>query len=120
MRKLLGVIAASFLAVGVAGQANAAALGFTGQLAISLVGNTVAIPGAGTAIVNGSASGGHINSISFAGGTFATSGYVLPLTDPAAAPIKGLQVTASNGPGALAGGTLGGDGGVRSMATSVS
>jgi hypothetical protein len=108
MRKLLGVIAASFLAVGVAGQANAAALGFTGNLAISLVGNTVSIPGAGTAIVNGSSSGGHINSISLAGGTFATSGYVLPITDPAAAPIRGLQVTASNAGGAFAGGTLAG------------
>jgi len=108
MRKLLGVIAASFLAVGVTGQANAAALGFTGQLAISLVGNTVAIPGSGTAIINGSASGGHINSLQLAGGTFATTSYVLPLTDPAAAPIRGLQVTAANAPGSFAGGTLGG------------
>jgi len=106
MRKLLGVIAASFLAIGVAGQAHAVNLGFTGSLTISLVGNNVSVLGAGTAILNGSGSGGHINTLSLAGGTFATVGFVLPITDPAAAPIKGLQVTVSNAPGVFAGPTL--------------
>ena len=110
MRKLLGVIAASFLAFGVAGQAHAVALGFTGGLTISLVGNNVTILGAGTASINGSGPGGHINSMALAGGTFATAGYVLPITDPAAAPIKGLQVTAANAAGAF-GGMSGGAGG---------
>ena len=108
MRKLLGVIAASFLAFGVVGQAQAANLGFTGTLSISLVGNTVAIAGAGTAVVNGSGGGGHINTLALAGGTFATAGFVLPITDPAAAPIRGLQVTAANAAGGFSGGTLGG------------
>lgn len=36
VRKLLGVLAASFLAVGVAGQAHAAALGFVGVLGIQV------------------------------------------------------------------------------------
>jgi hypothetical protein len=109
MRRLL-VIAASLLAVGVAGEAQAVVLGFNGYLFISLVGNTVSIPGAGIAIVNGSGpSGRHVTSLALPfGGTFATSGYVTPVTDPAAAPIKGLQVTASNSPGVFAGGTLGG------------
>jgi len=108
MRKLLGVIAACFLAAGVAGQAQAVALGFTGGLTISLVGNNVTIPGAGTATVNGSGPGGHITSLALAGGTFATANYVLPITDPAAAPIKGLQVTASNAAGNFSGAPLGG------------
>lgn len=108
MRKLLGVIAASFLAFGVAGQAQAVNLGFTGSLTISLVGNNVSVTGAGTALVNGSGGGGHINTLNLAGGTFATSAYVLPITDPAAAPIKGLQVTVSNAPGTFVGATLAG------------
>jgi hypothetical protein len=109
MRKLSYAFAASLLALGLAGQAQAVQLGFTGSLAISLVGNTVAIPGAGTAIVNGSQAGDeHLNSLELAGGTFATSGYVLPLTDPAAAPIRGLQVTASNAAGSFSGDPLGG------------
>jgi len=108
MRKLLGVIAASFLAIGFAGQAHATALGFTGDLSISLVGNNVTITGAGTAVINGSSSGGHISSLALAGGTFATAGFVLPITDPAAAPIKGLQVTAANNAGSFSGAPLAG------------
>jgi len=109
MRKLLGVIAASFLAVGVAGQAHAVALGFNGVMGIQLAAlSPVLIPGSGTAIINGSASAGHINTLSLAGGSFATTGYVLPVTDPAAAPIKGLQVTVVNASGAFGGSPLGG------------
>jgi hypothetical protein len=112
MRKLLGVIAASFLAIGVAGQAHATALGFTGDLTISLVGNTVSIPGTGTAIVNGSASGGHISTLSVPANAFVTAGFVLPITDPAAAPIRGLVVTAANNAGVFSGSPLGGTMGV--------
>ena len=109
MRKLSFVFAASLLAFGLAGQAQAANLGFTGSLAISLVGNTVSIAGTGTAIVNGAGGpGGAVNSIELAGGTFATAGFVLPITDPGAAPIRGLQVTASNSAGAFANSPIGG------------
>jgi len=109
MRKLLGLIAVSFLAVGVAGQASATALGFTGVMGIQLATLApVLIPGAGTAIINGSGGGSHINTLSLAGGTFATSGYVLPVTDPSAAPIKGLQVTVVNASGAFGGAPLAG------------
>jgi len=109
MRKLLGVIAATFLAVGVAGQANAAALGFVGAIGIQIATLApIVLPGVGTAIVNGSTSGGHINTLSIPGGVFATTGLVLPVTDPAAAPIKGLQATVANGTGAFSGGTLAG------------
>ena len=106
MRKLLGVIAASFLAIGVAGQAHAVALGFDGTFTISLVGNNVEVPGSGTATVT--TTGSHINSLALAGGTFVTSSFVLPITDPAAAPIKGLQVTAANNAGSFSGSPLGG------------
>jgi hypothetical protein len=112
MRKLLGVIAASFLAIGVAGQAHATALGFNGSLSISLVGNTVSIPGSGTAIINGSSAGGHISTLSVPASAFATAGFILPITDPAAAPIKGLVVTATNQAGAFSGSPLGGNMGI--------
>jgi hypothetical protein len=108
MRKLLGVIAASFLAFGVAGQAKAVNLGFTGGLTIAVATLSTTIPGAGTAVVNGSGSGGHINTLSLAGGTFATAGFVLPVTDPGASPIKGLQLTASNSAGSFTGSPLNG------------
>jgi PEP-CTERM motif len=115
MRKLLGVIAASFLAIGVAGQAHAVALGFTGSITISLVGNNVSLPGSGTATVNGSGAGGHLTALSLAGGEFATAAFVLPITDPAAAPIKGLQVTASNAAGAFVGSGGAGFGGTMGL-----
>jgi hypothetical protein len=112
MRKLLGVIAASFLAIGFASQANATALGFTGDLTISLVGNNVSVPGSGTAVINGSASAGHITSLGIPANAFVTNGFVLPITDPAAAPIRGLVVTAANNAGTMAGAPLGGTMGV--------
>jgi hypothetical protein len=109
MRKLLGVIAASFLAIGVAGQAQAVNLGFSGSFALQIATLApVGITGSGTATVNASGPGGHIASLSLAGGTFATTGFVLPVTDPGAAPIKGVQVTVSNQPGVFAGAPLGG------------
>ena len=116
MRKLLGVIAASFLAIGVAGQAHAVALGFNGDITISLVGNNVSLPGSGTAVVNGSGPAGHLTGLALAGGEFATASFVLPLTDPAAAPIKGLQVTASNAAGAFGGSGGAGFGGTMPLA----
>jgi hypothetical protein len=109
MRKLSYALAASLLAFGLAGQAQAANVGFTGSIAIQVA--TLApnvLPGAGTAVVNGSGGGGAINSLALAGGTFATAGIVLPVTDPGASPIKGLQLTASNQAGAFSGAQLGG------------
>ena len=102
MRKLLGVIAACFLAAGVAGQAQAAALGFTGGIGLQVATLApVTIVGAGTATVNGTGAGGHINTLSLAGGTFATVGYIIPVTDPAAAPKLTVFLTGLAMGGAL-------------------
>ena len=110
MRKLSFALAASLLALGLAGSAQAVNLGFTGTLAIQVA--TLApnvLTGTGTAVVNGSSAGGHVESLDLAGGTFAIAGFVVPVTDPGAAPIKGLQLTASNAAGAFSGATLGGN-----------
>ena len=64
MRKLLGLLAAGFIAIGAAGQAHAVALGFTGAIAVQIATLApVVIPGAGTAIVNGSGAGGHLTGL---------------------------------------------------------
>jgi hypothetical protein len=104
MRKLLGVLAAGFIAMGVAGQAHAVALQFTGNIGVVVAGlDPVLLPGAGTAIVNGSGGAGHLTGLQIPASPFATTGFVLPVTDPAAFPIAGLQATAHNGTGSFAG-----------------
>jgi hypothetical protein len=75
---------------------------------------TVVIPGSGAAAVNGLGARGHLTALGFAGGGFAID-LVVPVTDPSAFPLAGLQVTAANGVGDFSGG--GGDafGGVMPM-----
>ena len=115
MRKLSFALAASLLALGLAGQAQAIQLGFVGNLAIQVATLApVELPGAGEVVVNGSTGvDRHIQSLAIGASAFAISGFVLPVTDPSAAPIKGLQVTAANAAATferlpLPGGTLGG------------
>ncbi len=100
MRKLSYAVAATLLAFGLAGQAHAVALGFTGGLAIQIATlNPVVVPGAGTAIVNGSGGQGHLSGLQVPASPFAISGFVLPVTDPGVFPIAGVQVTAHNNVG---------------------
>jgi len=113
MRKLLGVLAAGFIAMGVAGQAHAVALPFTGSIGVIVAGlDPVVLPGAGTAIVNGSGGAGHLTGLTIPASPFATTGFVLPVTDPGAFPIAGLQATAHNGTGVFGGVGGAGFGGV--------
>jgi hypothetical protein len=104
MRKLLGVLAAGFLAMGVASQAQAVALGFTGAIAVQIATLApVAIPGGGVAVVNGSSGPGHLTGLAVPASPFAISGFVLPVTDPGVFPIAGVAVTAHNGTGSFGG-----------------
>ena len=107
MQGLLGAAAILFAV----GGAQAGSLPFTASLSIQIVGLApLVISGSGTAIANGSGGGAHINSLTLAGSTLATTGLVLPVTDPVAFPIGGIQLTAHNGAGTFSagGGTLGG------------
>jgi hypothetical protein len=85
-----------------AAPARAVDLPFQGTLKLEFA--TVApivVGGAGVATVNGSGPGGAIASLALAGGTFATAGLVIPVTDPSASPIKGIQLTVENGAAAF-------------------
>jgi hypothetical protein len=95
----------------VAAPAGGGTLPFVGSLAIEF--SSIPLPlvsGAGVATVNGSGGGIHVQSLALPGGAFATSGAVVPVTDPASNPIQGVQLTVANGSGSFAetGGALGG------------
>jgi len=97
----------------VAGTAAAVVLPVRAELTIHLdtgspISMTVATTGAVTA--NGAAPGGPLASLSLPASLFSIDGATDPITDPAAAPLKGLLLTVHNAPGAFApsGGTLGG------------
>jgi hypothetical protein len=102
MRKLLSLLAGLALTL-VASQSGAAILGLVGGLSISVAGlNPITFYGGGGALVNGSGGGGHLDSLSLAGGTFAGTAF-LAVTDPAASPISALQASGTNGSGAFFG-----------------
>ena len=106
MRKLLGILAVAALALPTT-QADAASLPFSGSLSLSLAGlPPLVAPGAGT--VTATLTGNHISPLSVAVSAFKATAVRIPITDPLAAPIKGIQATFHNGPGAFAGSTLAG------------
>ncbi len=91
MRKLIGIVAAGFLAMG-AGTASAATLPFSGFFSLGL-GTLPGIIdfGGGFASVNGSLGGGHLNSLNLAGGTFGPITVSLPVT--ASATVQSVRFT---------------------------
>jgi hypothetical protein len=104
MRKLSYAVAATLLAFGLAGQAQAVELGFSGALSVQISTlSPVVLPGAGTATVNGSNGAGHLSGVQLPAGVFAVDGFLVPVTDPSVFPIAGVQVTAMNGAGAFEG-----------------
>src|SRR5215471_12478107 len=108
MRKLLGVLAVAALVLGGV-EARATVKQFSGGLSIQLATlPPTTIPGTGFATINGSAPGGHLNTLALSASPFATAGHLVPVTDPAAAPIKGLALTVHNGAGNFSGAPLGG------------
>jgi hypothetical protein len=116
MRKLLGVIAAGLVVVAAAGQAHAAALGFTGSIAVQIATlDPVVIPGSGTATVNGSSGPGHLTGLGIPASPFAVTNFLLPVTDPGAAPIAGVLVNAHNATAAFAGSGGAGFGGTMAI-----
>ena len=103
MRKLLGFLfVVSALLLGSA-QVEANALNYTGALSISLATLAPAtITGTGVATTTG---GFHANTVGIAANVFSTVAKLVPVTDPAAAPIGGLQLTVANNAGNFVGGT---------------
>ena len=115
MRKLLGVLAAGLLVLG-AGQAQAVNLGYTGGLAVQVASlDPVVVPGGGTATVNGSGGPGHLTGLQLGANAFQITGFIVPVTDPGAFPIAGLQATVANAAGNFAGSGGAGFGGQMSL-----
>jgi hypothetical protein len=104
------------LAVAVAGQAQAIVIGATGSVAVSIAGlSPLILPGSASVTVNGSGPAGHLTALQVPAGVFAISGLILPVTDPAAFPIAGLQVTGSNMSAAFGGSGGAGFGGASGL-----
>jgi hypothetical protein len=104
MRKLSYALAASLLVFGLAGQSHAVVLSYTGGLSVQISTlDPVVLPGSGFAFVNGSNGGGHLTNLTLAADVFAVNAIIVPVTDPGAFPIAGVQVTAHNGTGVFSG-----------------
>ena len=100
MRKLLGVLVAGSIAMGVAGTAHAATQPFTGTIDIFL--STllpVELTGTGVATVNGTNALGHLTALQLPQSPFSLTPFVLPVTDTGVFPIAGVQLTAHNAVG---------------------
>ncbi len=110
-RRVPVLIAVAGLALGVVSSAPAAVLPFTGELSIAVQSlDPIVIRGAGIAIA-GTRDGDHLVSLGLGTGVFSATRVVVPVTDPAAFPIVGLQATLTNRAASLAestGGRLGG------------
>jgi len=90
-----------------AGASTAGAVGFpvTGSLSLTIATlPSISAPVNGTAIVNGSGAGGHLDQLSLPAGIAQATHVVLPLTDPGVSPLRGIQLTVGNAPGAFAAG----------------
>ena len=119
MRRLQSVfwagLPAAFLVIGLAGPSEATPTPFfNGALTTILATLPPAVVAANTAVSTSvglsRSAGGAITKLTIPKSLFTTMGFVLPVTDPAAAPIMGVQITQANQTGmfAPATGVLGG------------
>ncbi len=89
-----------------AAPATAAVVPFSGGVGLSLFGlPPIAVTGTGIATIGGSGGGTHVGTLSIPSTPFATTGVLVPVTDPLAFPIEGLQATLHNGAGSFASGS---------------
>lgn len=97
--------------VAFAAPARAAVLPFTASLEITMNAFSVSVIDSGVATVNLSGGGAHLSQIQFAAGAISGTDLV-PITDPGALPIAGIQLDVANGAGTIAetsGGVLRGE-----------
>jgi hypothetical protein len=86
-----------------AGAAPAAQVPFEAALTVQIATlPPLVFTGTGLGTVNGSGGGAHLGALQVPAGVAGTAGYLVPVTDPAALPIMGVQLTAANGAGAFA------------------
>ncbi len=104
LSRFVAVLAASVLLFGLAGTAHAKLIGFTGTLSIGLPGlPPVVATGSGNALLNGSTGGlgGHLTTLQILTNTVSVTGAIVPITDPAGAPLISVRGTAALGMGVL-------------------
>ena len=102
LRRAIPALVLAAAASSPAQRAAAVTLPFTATVQIELLSVVTSFTGSGVATVNGSGAGTHVASIDFAAGMLSTGGLVIDVTDPGAAPVRGIQVTVGNGAGHLA------------------
>jgi hypothetical protein len=107
MRQLSSVLAAVVLSFAFGGPAHAVALPFTGSLALQ-VATLDPIPVLGSGVADVSSLGSHIESLAISSAVFGAQGVIVPVTDPTAFPIYGVQATLQNGAGSFSGSPLAG------------
>ena len=98
MNKFFILCSAGLLSL--AGATPSSAVPYTGSLGLSIGGLATPV------IIGGGSASGVTGAVTFslASGDFTAVGVVLPITDPAASPLLGIQLTAANASGAFAGG----------------
>ena len=103
MRKSLGLLLVTLLALGFAGSASAKTLGWHGTLDLDLGAlETLRLEGSGVSTVNNSGGGTHLNTLRIAGGI--TGSGTIPITDPdTTGTIPSIRITATLGTGTLSG-----------------
>ncbi len=103
MRKPLGLLLITLLALGFAGSASAKTLGWHGTLDLDLGAlQTLRLGGSGVSTVNNSGGGTHLTTLRIAGGI--TGSGTIPVTDPDATfTIKSIRITATLRTGTLSG-----------------
>jgi len=98
--RLLSVLCVTALC---ATTSSAAVLPFTGSLSL-LLGVLAPLPISGTGVATVNGPGSHLATLVMPASPFATTGRVFPITGTQVAPIRGIQLTAHNGPGTIIGG----------------
>ena len=103
MRKSLGLLLVTLLALGFAGSASAKTLGWHGTLDLDLGAlQTLRLEGGGVSTVNNSGGGTHLNTLRIAGGI--TGSGTIPVTDPTSTgTIPSIIITGTLGTGTLSG-----------------
>ena len=106
---------AAVVAAGSPAAAGAAALAFQGSIGVAIANlPPITVTGSGVAQVSGA--GGAVGDLSIPAGVFSAA-VSLPVTDPLAFPLAGIQANPSNGAGSFGGAPLHGPMGILGAAT---
>jgi PEP-CTERM motif len=105
MRHRVVMWLAGLAVAGVPLASPAASIPFTATLSLRVSTlEPMSVSGSGLAVVNGSGGPGALTSLALPSAAIQTTGRVFPITDPAAAPVQGIQLTLHNASGSFSAG----------------